>query len=88
MTLSHEDLDHIESLALAASKGPWCVDPLEIGTQFNIDLPDGFSVAITCQVVGDTENKQRIANTRFMAGLNPEVVLAMVQQLRATMGKC
>lgn len=45
-------------------------------------------MAITCQVVGDTENKQRIANTRFMAGLNPEVVLAMVQQLRATMGKC
>lgn len=85
MTLTLEDLDHIEELAQAASEGPWFVDPLDIGTQFNIDMPDGFSVATSNQIAGDHKNEQRIANTKYIAGLNPEVVLAMVRQLKASL---
>lgn len=85
MAFTLEDLQHFEYLALAASEGPWEVDAIDAGTPFNVDLPNGDSVALAAPVPGDYKNEQRMANAQFIAGLNPEIVLAMVSQLRMSL---
>lgn len=82
MAFTLDDLEHFENLAMAASPGPWEVDPLDVGTPYNVDLPNGDSVALAAPIAGDYKNEQRIANAQFIAGLNPDIVMAMVSQLR------
>lgn len=84
MTLTSEQLDELERLALAATPGPWAVDALQIGARFNIELPDGSeAVAMSQQLVGDRLSVQRGANADFIAAANPQTVLALISQLRA-----
>ena len=85
MSYTTEDLDHFEALAFAATPGPWDTDPLEIGTPFNIETQEGVSVAMAAPIPGDRNHEQRQANADFIAGLNPEIVLALVSQLRGLM---
>lgn len=53
MAFTLDDLQHFEDLAMAASQGPWEVDAVDAGTPFNVDLPNGDSVALTAPVPGD-----------------------------------
>jgi hypothetical protein len=85
MVISPADLDHYESLALAATEGPWACDPLDIGTLFNIEDGEGVSVAMAAPIPGDRNNEQRQANADFMAAMNPQTVIALIAQLRAVM---
>lgn len=85
MTVTLEDLDHYERLALAATEGPWECDPHDIGTPFNIDTPEGVSVALVAPIPGDRKNEERQANADFIAGMNPKTVIALVGHLRALM---
>lgn len=86
MTLSSEQIDELERLALAATPGPWAVDALKIGARFNIELPDGTeAIAMSQQLVGDRLSEQRGANADFIAAANPQTVLALVNQLRASL---
>ncbi|MBI6882662.1 hypothetical protein [Pseudomonas putida] len=83
MPFTLEDLEHLENLATAASEGPWQVDPQDMGTLFNVELPNGDPLALAAPIVGDHKNQQRTANAAFIAGLNPSVVLALIAQLRS-----
>jgi hypothetical protein len=85
MIVTPEDLDRFESLALAATEGPWECDPLDMGTPFNIENQEGVSVALAAPIPGDRNNEQRQANADFMACMNPKTVLALIGQLRALM---
>lgn len=84
MTLTSEQIDELERLALAATPGPWAVDALQIGARFNIELPDGSeAIAMSQQLAGDRLGEKRGANAAFIAAANPQTVLALINQLRA-----
>lgn len=82
---SMDQLDEFERLAQEASEGPWAVDPLDIGTCFNVELPNGDPVAMAGPITGDQNHAQRRANAQFIAALNPTVVQALISQLQAAM---
>lgn len=84
MTLTNEQIDELERLALDATPGPWKVDALQIGARFNIELPDGSeAIAMSQQLAGDRLNEKRGANADFIAAANPLTVRALINQLRA-----
>lgn len=86
MPLSNEQIDELEQLALAATPGPWAVDALQIGARYNIELPDGSeAIAMTQQLAGDRLSEQRGANADFIAAAHPQMVLALISQLRAAL---
>lgn len=85
MSITLEDLDQYESLALAATQGPWECDALELGTRYNIDTAEGVSVALVAPMPGDRNNEERQANADFIAAMNPKTALALIGQLRALM---
>lgn len=89
MAITHEAIAHIESLALAASKGPWTVDALDVGARFNIDTQCGTTaIAIAQDIPGDVRNTQRKANADFIAATNPEIVLELIRILRESQLVC
>lgn len=82
---SLDELEDFDRLAQAASEGPWEVDPLDIGTRFNVELPNGDPVAMAGPITGDHKHEQRQANAQFIAALNPTVVKALISQLQAAL---
>lgn len=84
MKLTTEQIDNLEQLALAATPGPWAVDPLDIGARFNIETPDGAKcIAMTQQLVDARLSIKRGANADFISAAHPQVVLGLIQLLRA-----
>lgn len=60
----------IDALAASATKRPWAIDPLKIGTPWNIDGEDQ-PVAMTMQIVGDKlfGQPKRTMNAKLIVAL-------------------
>ncbi len=79
MNIDTELLESLEQLALAATQGPWVVDPLNIGAEFNVELPDASeSIALAQQLVNDRDNQQRRKNAAYIAAANPKTILELI----------
>lgn len=84
MQLTTENIDILEQLALAATPGPWAVDPLGVGARFNIETPDGAEcIAMAQQLVADRRNEKRGANADYIAAAHPQIILGLIKLLRA-----
>lgn len=60
--------------------GPWVIDGVDVGAEFNIDSADGgTSVGITSQIFRDKDNEIRRANTQLIAAA-PEL-LSVLQKI-------
>lgn len=66
--------------AVPAVSGPWAVDPLNMGTLWNVGTTDGaHNVAIANQVIGDDmKQTRRSANARLIAAA-PDLLEALTE---------
>lgn len=65
--------------------GPWLIDGLDVGSEFNIDSADGgISVGITSQIFRDKDNEIRRANTQLIAAAPELLELVISANLGAT----
>lgn len=66
--------------------GPWVIDGLDVGAQFNIDSGDGgTSIGITSQIFRDKDNVTRRANTQLIAAA-PELLELVISANRGVTG--
>ncbi|WP_338494088.1 hypothetical protein VRB23_06485 [Erwinia aphidicola] len=63
--------------------GPWVIDGVDVGAEFNIDSADGgTSVGITSQIFRDKDKEIRRANAQLIAAA-PELLSALQDALHA-----
>ena len=82
------DLDQLEALAIAAKQiaaGPWCAgtgsDPGFIGLWRGREAGAGGLLGVIGSLHDPVD--EQVALARFIASVDPDVVLALVRELRA-----
>lgn len=82
MTLTSIDLDRLEELASKATPGPWCVDNLA-KVRSRLDGGKGLIANVSDgHYTLPREVEGCLGNADFIAALDPQTVLALIERLR------
>ena len=83
------DIDNLEKLAQAASRGPWKVRGM--GEDFFVEAPGSPDMPYRLDVCGDDytghgDDEQRRHNFEWVAAADPSAILELIERLRAAEG--
>lgn len=78
------DLDELERLARAATPGPWESDSAGIWTARKYGFDGTSTASLVAMMAGVAYDDN---DRRFIAAVNPSVVLALIERLRKAEGR-